>query len=169
MEYKGHTIEDKKMLHMSSGEILRIPFKNTDNDEDVLNTDMYEEDIENIQLSINRIDASLILAKKKHKNMKVHVELDYNAFEYTGIIFSITYDVEESDKEAQARIEREKSEIDRIEAHKEVLRNKKEEDKQKEKQSAIKDAIKLLIDEGFTVVARNVDWEDNELPPPEGR
>lgn len=158
MEYKGHTIEDKKMLHMCTGEILRIPFTNSP--EEDLKTDMHKQNIENIQSAINRTEESLASAHKKYKNVRVHVDFDCNAFEYTGIIFSITYDVEESDKEAKARIERLKSEIDRIEAHKEVLRQMREEDNQKEKQSAIKDAIKLLNDEGFTVIARNADWEE---------
>ena len=158
MEYKGRTIEDKKWLHMSSGEIVRIPFK--DLSEEDLTADMFIQDINIISNSFDDLVGGLNARGIKYKNMRVHVELDYNAFTWTGIIFSITYDAEESDKEAVARIEREKSEIDCIEAQKASLKQKEEEDKQKVKQDAVKDAIKLLINEGYTIVAKNADWEE---------
>lgn len=158
MEYKGRIIEDKKWLHMSSGEILRVPFK--DLSEEDLTADMFIQDINNISNSFDDLVEGLNAKGIKYKNVRVHVELDYNAFTWTGIVFSITYDAEESDREAQARIEREKSEIDHMEAQKESLKRKEEEDKQKIKQDAVKDAIKLLINEGYTIVAKNADLEE---------
>lgn len=158
MEYKGRTIEDKKWLHMSSGEIVRIPFK--DLSEEDLTADMFIQDINIISNSFDDLVGGLNARGIKYKNMRVHVELDYDDFTWTGIIFSITYDAEESDKEAVARIEREKSEIDCIEAQKASLKRKEEEDKHKMKQDAVKDAIKLLINEGYTIVAKNADLEE---------
>ena len=158
MEYKGHTIEEKKWLHMSSGEIVRIPFK--DLSEEDLTADMFIQDINIISNSFDDLVGGLNARGIKYKNMRVHVELDYDDFTWTGIIFSITYDAEESDKEAVARIEREKSEIDCIEAQKASLKRKEEEDKHKMKQDAVKDAIKLLINEGYTIVAKNADLEE---------
>lgn len=158
MEYKGHTIEDKKWLHMTSGEILRVPFKDPSSDD--LTADMFIQDINNISNSFDCLVEGLHAKGIKYKNMRVHAELDYDDFAWPGITFSITYDVEESDKEAVARIEREKSEIDCIEAQKASLKQKEEEDKQKVKQSAVKDAIKLLINEGYTIVAKNADLEE---------
>ena len=155
MEYKGHTIEDKKWLHMTSGEIVRIPVNGGD-----WTADMFIQDINNISNSFDDLVEGLHAKGIKYKNMRVHVEVDDNGFEMTGIIFSITYDAEESDREANARIDREKSEIDCIEAQKASLKQKEEEDKQKVKQDAVKDAIKLLINEGYTIVAKNADLEE---------
>ena len=41
MEYKGRTIEDKKWKHMSAGNIVRVPFKEMELQEDDLNADMF--------------------------------------------------------------------------------------------------------------------------------
>lgn len=161
MEYKGRIIEDKKWLHMRTGNILKVPFKEDLSEED-LTADMFIQDINNISNSFDCLVEGLNVKGIKYKNMRVHVELDYNDFTWTGIVFSITYDAEESDREANARIEREKSEIDCIEAQRASLKKKEEEDKQKVKQDAIKNAIKLLINEGYTIVAKNADSKDIE-------